>query len=34
MDMMILREKAGKWFSKYKYLALILLVGIGLMLIP
>lgn len=34
MDMTALREKTGKWFSKYKYLALILLVGIGLMLIP
>ena len=34
MDIKGIREKAGKWFSKYKYLALILLVGIGLMLIP
>ena len=34
MDITVLREKSGKWFSKYKYLALILLVGIGLMLIP
>ena len=34
MDLIALREKTGKWFSKYKYLALILVVGIGLMLIP
>ena len=34
MDIKGIREKAGKWFAKYKYLALILLVGIGLMLIP
>ena len=34
MDIRALREKTGKWFHKYKYLALVLLVGIGLMLIP
>jgi len=34
MDLTSLREKSAKWFNKYKYLVLILLVGIGLMLIP
>lgn len=34
MDMNLLRERTAKWFSKYKFLALILLIGIGLMLIP
>ena len=34
MDIKVLREKAGPWIGKYKYLVLILLVGVGLMLIP
>ena len=34
MDMTVLKEKATHWIGKYKYLILILLVGIGLMLIP
>ncbi len=34
MDMTVLREKAGKWVGKYKFVLLILLLGIGLMLIP
>ena len=34
MDIKALKEKAGLWIGKYKYLALILLVGVGLMLIP
>lgn len=34
MDIKALREKAGLWIGKYKYLVLILLVGVGLMLIP
>ena len=34
MDMTVLKEKAAHWIGKYKYLILILLVGIGLMLIP
>ena len=34
MDMIVLKEKAAHWIGKYKYLILILLVGIGLMLIP
>lgn len=34
MDLISLREKTGKWFNKYKFLALILVVGIGLMVIP
>ena len=34
MDMTVLKEKAAQWIGKYKYLVLILLVGIGLMLIP
>lgn len=34
MDMTILRDKVGKWISKYKYIVLILIVGIVLMLLP
>ena len=34
MDRIMLREKATAWIGKYKYLLLVLLVGIGLMLIP
>lgn len=34
MDITVLKEKAIHWIGKYKYLVLILLVGIGLMLIP
>ena len=34
MDMKYIREKTSRWIMKYKYFALILLVGIGLMLIP
>ena len=34
MDIKILREKSQKWLGKYKYLVLVLLVGVGLMLIP
>ena len=34
MDIKYIREKASRWIMKYKYFALILLVGIGLMLIP
>ncbi len=34
MDITVLKEKVAHWISKYKYLVLILLVGIGLMLIP
>lgn len=34
MDRVMLREKAMAWMSKYKYLLLVLLVGVGLMLIP
>lgn len=34
MDINALRQKAGLWLSKYKYIALILVVGIGFMLIP
>lgn len=34
MDITALREKATQWIGKYKYLVLILLVGVGLMLIP
>ena len=34
MDITVLKEKVTQWIGKYKYLALILLVGIGLMLIP
>ena len=34
MDVKALREKTVLWIGKYKYLVLILLVGIGLMLIP
>ena len=34
MDIKALKEKAGLWIGKYKYLALILFVGVGLMLIP
>ena len=34
MDMTVLKERAAHWIGKYKYLILILLVGIGLMLIP
>lgn len=34
MDMTVLKEKTVQWIGKYKYMVLILLVGIGLMLIP
>lgn len=34
MDIKIWREKSQKWLGKYKYLVLVLLVGVGLMLIP
>lgn len=34
MDIKSIREKVTAWVGKYKYFALILLVGIGLMLIP
>ena len=34
MDITVLKERAVQWIGKYKYLVLILLVGIGLMLIP
>lgn len=34
MDIAVLKDKAANWIGKYKYLVLILLVGIGLMLIP
>lgn len=34
MDIKSIREKVTAWIGKYKYFALILLVGIGLMLIP
>lgn len=34
MDIKVLKEKIKQWIGKYKYLALILLAGIGLMLIP
>lgn len=34
MDRVMLREKATAWIGKYKYLLLVLLVGMGLMLIP
>lgn len=34
MDMTVLRQKTTEWIVKYKFVILILLVGIGLMLIP
>ena len=34
MDRVVLREKAVVWLGKYKYLLLILAIGISLMLIP
>ena len=34
MDIATLRHKATEWIGKYKFVILILLVGIGLMLIP
>ena len=34
MDLKSLQEKTVKWIGKYKYLLLILLIGVGLMLIP
>ncbi len=34
MDVTVLKGKVANWIGKYKYLVLILLVGIGLMLIP
>lgn len=34
MDITLLKDKTTQWIGKYKYLVLILLVGIGLMLIP
>ena len=34
MDLKALKGKVIQWIGKYKYLALILVVGIGLMLIP
>lgn len=34
MDLTSLREKAGQWIKKYKFVILILILGIALMLIP
>lgn len=34
MDISAIRQKTAKWLGKYKYIALVLVVGIGLMLIP
>ncbi len=34
MDIGMLRQKATDWIGKYKFVILILLVGVGLMLIP
>lgn len=34
MDIKMWSEKLQKWLEKYKYLVLVLLVGVGLMLIP
>ena len=34
MDITLIREKATKWLGKYKYLVLVVLLGVGLMLIP
>ncbi len=34
MDIRAVREKTSQWVGKYKYMVLILLVGVGLMLIP
>lgn len=34
MDWVTLKKNAASWFGKYRFAALILLVGIGLMLIP
>lgn len=34
MDIASLREKAGQWIKKYKFVILILVLGIALMLIP
>lgn len=34
MDISALRQKTAVWLNKYKYIALILVVGVGLMLIP
>ncbi len=34
MDIAVVRQKATEWIGKYKYVILILLVGVGLMLIP
>lgn len=34
MDIKMWSEKLQKWLGKYKYLVLVLLVGVGLMLIP
>lgn len=34
MDIGMLRQKATEWIGKYKFVILILLVGVGLMLIP
>lgn len=34
MDAVAFRKRATEWIGKYKYLLLVLLVGVGLMLIP
>lgn len=34
MDIRMWSERSRKWLGKYKYLVLVLLVGVGLMLIP
>lgn len=34
MELAAVREKATKWLGKYKYITLVVVVGVGLMLIP
>lgn len=34
MDIKALRENVAKWLGKYKYIALIVLLGVGLMMLP
>ena len=34
MDIALVREKATKWLGKYKFIILVVLVGVGLMLLP
>lgn len=34
MDIAVLRQKTTEWIGKYKFVILILIVGVGLMLIP